>query len=73
MMADPREWQGPERRANPRMRALIDELRADMRDNRAAVDYLRERVQALSVELEEVRRAHNENRPAVNTRNVAQR
>jgi predicted nucleic acid-binding Zn-ribbon protein len=68
------QWQGPERRTNLRMRALIDDLRAELRDNRAAVEYLREQVHALSVELEELRRAHNENRPSlVSAKTVGQR
>ena len=64
-MTDTTQWQGPERRTNPRLRALIDDLRGELRDTRHALEFLRERVSALSVELEEVRRAHNQGRPSV--------
>ena len=62
-MADAKEWQGPERRTNVRLRALIDELRSELRDTRHALEFLRERVSTLSIDLEELRRAHNEGRP----------
>jgi len=58
------EWQGPERRTNPRMRMLIDDLRGELRDTREALEYLRQRVSTLGVDLEELRRAHNEGRPS---------
>ena len=61
-MSETKQWDGPERRTNPRMRALIDELRSGLRDNREAVEFLRERVHTLGVDLEELRRAHNEGR-----------
>jgi hypothetical protein len=64
-MADTTQWQGSERRTNLRLRALIDELRGELRDTRHALEFLRERVSTLSVEMEELRRAHNEGRPAV--------
>ena len=64
-MADEEPWQGPERRTNLRLRALIDDLRGELRDTRHALEFLRERVSSLSVELEELRRAHNERRPSV--------
>jgi len=64
-MTETTQWQGPERRSNPRLRALIDDLRAELRDTRHALEFLRERVSTLSVELEELRRAHNEGRPSV--------
>lgn len=44
---------------------MNDDLRGELRDNREAVEYLRERVRALSVELDELRRAHSENRPSL--------
>jgi hypothetical protein len=64
-MADTTQWQGSERRTNLRLRALIDELRGELRDTRHALEFLRERVSTLSVEMEELRRAHNERRPSV--------
>jgi hypothetical protein len=64
-MADSEQWQGPERRTNHRLRALIDELRGEQRDTRHALEFLRDRVSMLSVDLEELRRAHNEGRPSV--------
>jgi len=64
-MADTEQWQGPERRTNLRLRALIDELRGELRDTRHSQEFLRERVAALSVDVEDLRRAHNEGRPSV--------
>jgi hypothetical protein len=61
-MADGKEWRGPERRTDVRLRALIDELRSELRDTRYAMEFLRERVSTLSVELEELKRLHNERR-----------
>jgi len=64
-MADTKAWQGTERRTSTRMRVLIDELRSELRDSRDALEFLREQVHALNVKVEELRRAHNEGRPAV--------
>jgi len=64
-MTDTTQWQGPERRTNPRLRALIDELRGELRDTRHSLEFLRERVSTLSVDVEELRRAHNEGRSLV--------
>ena len=64
-MADTTEWQGPERRTNHRLRALIDELRGELRDTRHALEFVRERVSALSLDVEELRRAHDKGRPSV--------
>ena len=64
-MTDTTQWQGPERRTNLRLRALIDDLRRELRDTRHALEFLRERVSTLSVEVEDLRRAHNEGRPSV--------
>ena len=64
-MADQGRWQGAERRTNHRLRAIIDELRAELRDTRHALEFLRERVSRLSVDMEELRRAHNEGRRSV--------
>ena len=55
-MGDTRPWTGPERRTNLRLRALIDEHRLNLRDARDAIEYLRERIFALTVEVEVLRR-----------------
>jgi len=61
-MADETDYGGPERRKNHRLRALIDELRGELRDTRHALEFMRESVANLRVELEELRQAHNEGR-----------
>ena len=61
-MSDGSVYDGPERRKHHRLRALIDELRGELRDTRHALEYMRESVAALRVDLEELRQAHNEGR-----------
>jgi hypothetical protein len=63
-MDDTREWQGPERRTNLRLRALIDDLQSQLRDTRHTVECLRDGVSDLRLELAELRHAHNKGRPS---------
>jgi hypothetical protein len=55
-MATTTAWQGPERRQQLRLRRLIDALWAGQRGNQEALEYLREPVGALAVDLEETKR-----------------
>ena len=49
-------WQGPERRTQLRLRQVIDALWAGQRGNQEALEYLRERVSDLAVDVEESKR-----------------
>lgn len=62
---DTRQWEGPERRTSLRLRALIDDMQLQLRDTRHALEFLREGVSDLRVDVEELRRAHNEGRQSV--------
>lgn len=64
-MDDTRQWEGPERRTSLRLRALIDDMQLQLRDTRHALEFLREGVSDLRVDVEELRRAHNEGRLSV--------
>jgi predicted nucleic acid-binding Zn-ribbon protein len=55
----------PERRKNDRLRMLIDDLQSQLRDTRYALEFVRDSVAQLRVDVEDLRRAHNEERPLI--------
>ena len=55
----------PERRKNHRLRMLIDDLQSQLRDTRHALEFVRDSVGQLRVDVEDLRRAHNEERPLI--------
>lgn len=52
-----RSEERPERRSNHRLRMLIDDLQAQLRDTRHALEFVREGLAELRVDVEELRRA----------------
>ena len=55
----------PERRKNHRLRMLIDDLQSQLRDTRHALEFVRDSVGQLRMDVEDLRRAHNEERPLI--------
>ena len=55
----------PERSSNHRLRMLIDDLQSQLRDTRHALEFVLDSVADLRVDVEDLRRAHNEGRPAI--------
>lgn len=60
-----RSEERPERRTNHRLRMLIDDLQSQLRDTRHALEFVRDSVAQLRVDVEDLRRAHNEERPLI--------
>jgi len=56
-MADDKAWPGPERRTNLRLRRLIDDLQAGVKDNREAIAALTTRVVNLETDVRDVQEA----------------
>jgi chromosome segregation ATPase len=52
-----RSEERPDRRTNHRLRMLIDDLQSQLRDTRHALEYVRDSVADLRVDVEELRRA----------------
>jgi outer membrane murein-binding lipoprotein Lpp len=52
----PNGWHGPERRTNLRLRAVINELQAAVRENRSAIDALSKQIADLREDLEMLKR-----------------
>ena len=48
-------WNGPERRQHLRLRALIDELQAGIRNHEGALDSLNNRLTELSAEVQAIK------------------
>jgi hypothetical protein len=55
MESDGRTWNGQERRTNLRLRALIDEIQAGIRDHQGALETLDARVSALTADLQAIK------------------
>lgn len=49
-------WHGPERRTNVRLRAIIAELQAGVRDHRGAIETLTERVADIAKDVESLKK-----------------
>ena len=60
-----RSEERPERRTNHRLRMLIDDLQSQLRDTRHALEFVRDSVAQLRLDVEDLRRAHNEERPLI--------
>jgi hypothetical protein len=56
MSHDSPRWQGTDRRTNLRLRAIIDELQAQARVSRAAIQELSDRIDVLTQEVEGLRK-----------------
>lgn len=55
----------PDRRTNHRLRMLIDDLQSQLRDTRHALEFVRDSLAELRVDVEELKLAYNERRPMV--------
>jgi hypothetical protein len=67
-MTDGTRWDGTERRSNLRLRTLIDELRSELRDTRQSLEFLRERVSSMAVELERLKQESQGSSPSSRNR-----
>jgi len=57
MESGPKAWSGPDRRTNLRLRAIIDELKAGVREHGTAIETLTDRITTIAADVEVLKRS----------------